>query len=554
SDRGSQILCQIQRLSKMISYQIRRIGLSATIGKPEESAAWLQSGSDRACEIVEIKSEQHSWKLALEHFFESENETEVSPADAFIYKATKGKKCVVFSDSREKTESITASLRILAKKKGEDDRFHIHHGSLSESIREETERCLKSTEANITACATVSLELGIDISQLKRIINQEAPNSVSSFLQRLGRSGRRDEAPEMIMVFREEENLHGAPFYQSIPWQLLQGIAIIELYRGERWIEPAEKKLLPASLLFHQTLSILASKGGLSAPRLASEVLSLSPFSSFSKEQYKSLLIHMIRENYLDFTEEKEVIVGLKGERLLSNFKFYAVFKDNEDFTVRLGSEEIGTITWVPPIGERFALAGKVWSVEELDVSKKIIYVKQEDGKMNISWSGSNGLIHTKILEKIKEILCSDVIYPYLLPGATKRLAEARKLAKIVRFSEKNLMGLGEDNFVLFPWLGTKAFQSLKRLLEKESSFEISDLKSTSCYYITFKSKKSGEDILALLNEKLKDEFLTCKSLITKTEHPIFDKYDACLPQELLLDSFAENQLNLDEVKGKIYR
>lgn len=555
SDRGAQILCQLQRISKMISYSPRRIGLSATIGDPEGAAAWLGMGSGRDTKSIQIKADSISWRLGLEHFQTTEKtESGHNPADAFIYKATKNEKCVVFSNSREETEQITANLRRMAKKLGEEDRFYIHHGNLSATIREETEAILKDDEKPVTACATVTLELGIDIGRLRRIINQGAPGSVSGFLQRIGRSGRREEKPEMLMVFREEEPLPGEGLDRLVPWELLQAIAIIELYRTERWIEPAGQKKLPASLLFHQTLSILASKGALSAAKLAKEVLSLAPFASFEKEAFKELLLSLLSQNYIELTDEKELILGLRGERMLSSFKFYAVFKDSEDFTVRCGSEEIGTITSTPPIGERFALAGKVWEVEEVDVSKKLIFAKAIDGVMKVSWPGAGGAVHTKILQKMREVLLSSEEYPYLMPAAKKRLAQARALAKSTGFAKKSILPLGANRYIFFPWLGTKAFQTIKRIFQKKlaPALSLCDIQSAGCYFITFRCETSdAKNIKDALCDLLEEDF-SAQSLITKTEYPVIDKYDACLPHSLLLRSYAENNLNLEEVKERI--
>jgi ATP-dependent Lhr-like helicase len=140
------------------------------------------------------------------------------------------------------------------------------------------------------------------------------------------------------------------------------------------------------SLLFHQTLSTLAASGELTPKRLAERILALPPFAAVDKEDYRSLIISMVQQDYLEMTEEKGLIVGLRGEQLIKSFKFYAVFKDSEDYTVRCGSDEIGTITAPPPVGDRFALAGRVWEVEEVDISHKLIYVHSVDGKMEISW------------------------------------------------------------------------------------------------------------------------------------------------------------------------
>ena len=215
-----------------------------------------------------------------------------------------------------------------------------------------------------------------------------------------------------------------------MPWALLRAIAIIQLYVEERFIEPPITKKLPFSLLFQQTLSILSSSGELTLRELAGRVLSLPPFAEVTNEDYKALIVSMIRNDYIEYTENKGLIVGMNGERLTSSFKFYAVFKDSEDYTVRSGSDEIGTITTPPPVGDRFALAGRVWEVEELDIPRKLIYVHPVDGKMEISWPGDYGEVHTRILERMKKVLEEDTEYPYLKRNALERLKTARNVAR----------------------------------------------------------------------------------------------------------------------------
>jgi len=556
SDRGNQILCQIQRISRLISYEPRRIALSATIGDFEIARNWLKSGSERQVKLVHFREENASWKLGLNHFYLTDPAPEkgADPASLFIYRATEREKCVVFSNSREETEQICATLRQIAASKEEEDRFYIHHGNLSASIREETEAVLKNDEKAITACATATLELGIDIGQLKRIINQEAPTSVAGFLQRLGRSGRRGSPPEMLMVFRSEEALPNAPIHQLIPWNLLQAIAIIELYRTEKWIEPPEQKQLPASLLFHQTLSCLAGKGSASASRLCKDVLSLSPLSHFTKQDFKELLIHMLKNKVLQLTEEQDLVFGDKGEQILSGFKFFAVFKDSEDFTVRCGSEEIGTISAAPPIGEHFALAGRVWEVEEIDVSRRLLYCKHVEGKMKISWPGDQGFIHTRILERMKEILLTNEIPPYLMAGAVSRLENARQIAMRAKLKNTPILSQGGNSYVFFPWLGTKAFSALKRTLKRFShELGIYDIQSGSCYYITLKwDGNNPMDLIKNLNVLIHRSDFTTTELIPNSEFPVFDKYDPYLPRNLLVRSFAENRLNLTELQDRL--
>ena len=554
SDRGSQVLCQLQRIARLIGRQPRRIALSATIGDCKSASEWFGAGSERVTDPIQLPAGNVGWKLGVAHFYTTEPSgvKGIDPATEFIYRATKGDKCIVFSNSREETEEVTASLRLLAKRLHEDDRFLIHHGNLSASIREDAEDKLKNDSRPVTTCATVTLELGIDVGRLKRIINQGSPTSVSGFLQRIGRSGRRGESPEMVMVFREEEALPNAPLYQVIPWELVQAIAIIELYRKERWIEPANIKALPASLLFHQTLSLVASHGSLSPAALAREILSFPPFRYVESTDYKELLIHMIRREYLEKTDRNEVMIGVKGERLLSSFKFYAVFKDSEDFTVRSGSEEIGTISATPPVGERFALAGRVWEVEEVDVPRRLVYAKSVDGKMKISWPGSQGAIHTRILEKMREVLDSEEEYPYLLPKAKERLVKARRLAANTGMTKTSILSLGGSSFVFFPWLGTRGFDAIKRVVQHKlaPALSLRDIQSGGCYYITFRSDKAdAKSVLKAFGEL---KLLNGIDLVGKTEYPIIDKFDAMLPQDLLVRAYALNNLDTADAMRRI--
>lgn len=560
TDRGNQVICQLCRISKLIEKEPRRIGLSATVGSPEESARWLSGGCTRNCAVPRFPESNLRWRLGMEHFYIGSPENEDSPSPAldagyeYMYECAKCKKSLVFSNSREETEYVTATLRQIAEKKGEPDIFLIHHGNLSAALREEAEAKMKDDYIRAVTCATVTMELGIDIGKLERIIQNDAPNSVSSFLQRLGRSGRRENPPEMMTVFREEEPLPNTPLPQLIPWGLLRAIAIVQLYLEERFIEPPAVKKLPFSLAFQQTLSISASSGELSARELAHRVLSLPPFENITKEDYKTLLVSMLQNDFLEMTEDKGLIVGLAGERLINSFKFFAVFKDSEDFTVRCDSDEIGTITTPPPVGDRFALAGRVWEVEELDIKRRLIYVKAVEGKMEISWPGDYGEIHTRILEKMKEVLFSDAEYPYLKPGAKKRLEAARHLAKNTAMSERSLVHLGGYTWCLFPWLGTRSFRTLRKFIAKRApELRVSNIEFEGCYYVTFRMEGTSDyGFISSLAHEAQTRGIKCEELVGATEAPIFEKYDSYVPAELLRRAYAADKLRPDEAEKRL--
>ncbi|MCD8141583.1 MAG: hypothetical protein LUE17_17760, partial [Planctomycetaceae bacterium] len=475
------------------------------------------------------------------------------PGMGYIYEHTRGKKCLIFVNSREECEAVTTTLRQYCEANREPDRFLIHHGNLSASYRETAEAVMKDDEQFQTTVTTATLELGIDIGRLERAFQLDAPFTVSSFLQRMGRTGRRDLPPEMWFVMREDEPEARAMLPATIPWTLIQGIALVQLYLEERWVEPPKLDRLPFSLLYHQTMCILASSGEMSPAALASRVLSLSYFHRISQDDYKLLLRHLVATDHIQRTDEGGLIVGLAGERQVNTYKFYAVFKENEEYTVRNRSQELGTIVSPPPVGDKIALAGHVWIVEEIDHKRHLIYCDLVKGKVPAYFGQCPGDINTKILEKMREILRGDGGYPYLMQNAVARLREARRVAVNSGLTEEALLPLGGDMWCLFPWLGTYAFLALERFLKIKcaSSLGLSALDSSRPYFIQFKMKADRDVFFAVLAEEAAKPFDPME-LVYDNEVPLFDKYDEFLPEALVRKGFAYGILGIDEMKTRI--
>ena len=585
TDRGNQIICILQRLEQIIEKSPRRFGLSATVGAPEEIAAWLGLGSRRECDIIQVKSARTKWKLAVNHFFVApqtdtaestmtkDEQMDMIPeygsfADlvkedegfGYIYECATEKKSLIFTNSREEAEFVTATMREFARNRKEDDIFYIHHGDLSAAIREEAELVLKDEEKPAVGIATVTMELGVDIGRLERVIQVSSPNTISNFLQRLGRSGRRGAPSEMIMVFREEEPLPSANTPKALPWELLKAIAVTQLYIEEKFIEPPRQKKLPFSLLYHQTMSFVASFGEISPRELADRMLAFSPFQNVSRDQFKQLMYSLLKNDHLQFVEdsnekEKSVIIGLKGERIINSFKFYAVFQDVESFTVKCESQEIGTITKSPPEGERFALAGRTWEVIELDIKRKIIYVKKVEGKMTIEWPGEYGVVHTKIIERIKRVLEEDVVYPYLLENAQKRLKEARELVRKTNLFKYPLAHLGGYSYAFFPWLGTVSFRTLLRYIKTNMAkqFKIGNIEFEGCYFFEFKMEKGTDyEFVKYMHDDINRNGINREELVGQKEDFAHEKYDEYIPQSLLREAYIIDKLQTDEIGRKV--
>ncbi len=574
-DRGGQTLCLMERLSRLAGVNPRRIGLSATIGDPEGTGAFLSSGTGRNTIIPKIEAKGAKWRLSMEHFYIQgaqssvdkdipealpvlDIKTDTAPKNAdpgmgYIFEHTRGKKCLVFVNSREECEAVTTTLRQYCESNHEPDRFLIHHGNLSASYRETAEAVMKDDEQYQTTVTTATLELGIDIGRLERAFQIDAPFMVSSFLQRMGRTGRRDLPPEMWFVLREEVPEARAMLPVTIPWVLLQGIALIQLYVQERWVEPPKLDRLPYSLLYHQTMCTLASSGEMSPAGLASRVLSLSYFNKINQDDYKLLLKHLISIEHIQKTEEGGLIVGLAGERHTNSYKFYAVFKENEEYTVRSKSQELGTIVMPPPVGEKIALAGHVWIVEEVDHKRHLVYCEQVKGKVPAYFGQCPGDINTKVLMRMREVLSESTVYPYLMKNAVTRLDEARHIAINSNMTEDPLICLGGDMWCLFPWLGTYAFLALERFIKLKCAphLGLTALDSSRPYFIQFKMKATREEFFDLLSNMEKQP-LDPMELIYKGEVPLFDKYDEFLPEDLVKKGFAFGILGIDEMKMRI--
>ena len=404
-----------------------------------------------------------------------------------------------------------------------------------------------------TTVTTATLELGIDIGRLERAFQLDAPFTVSSFLQRMGRTGRRGLPPEMWFVMREDEPEMRAMLPDTVPWTLLRGIALVQLYREEHWVEPPSDAGYPFSLLYHQTMATLASCGELAPRELAKRVLSLGYFKNISTEDYKKLLLHLIDIGHIERTDEGGLIVGIKGERITGSFKFYAVFQENEEFTVRNESQELGTVVLPPPAGEKLAIAGHVWTVLDVDRKRHLVYVEPVKGQVPAYFGQCPGAVDTRVLERMKQALCEDEIYPYLMKNAVVRLKKARFTAEKASVCAEPLINLGGDMWCLFPWLGSYAFLALERFLRLicGERLGLTGLSPSRPYFIQFKMKASRTEFFKIVIDEA-EKFCDPSLLVYKNEVPLFEKYDEFVPDELVRKGFAFGVLDVETMRRRI--
>lgn len=677
TDRGIQVLCQLERLQRYIRTKPRRVGLSATLGDYTLAEKWLASGTDRAVFTPQVKAGSQKVRIAVEHFYEEPDdgdkkkallvsgspvksfdhanpirvdnvvylaekyievnlaktnndvtlpEQDVGPASKemkpcfsserlnpsnqagtgleinstsdlhlinpgmqdgfshpftpgeasestqtattpqpfwnYLYEKTKDHKCIIFSNLREHAESSIATLRQIAELKNSPDIYHVHHGSISASLRETAETTMKEMNGPVVIGATVSLELGIDIGRLERIIQLEAPASVSSFLQRLGRSGRRGNPSEMWFLCREQKP-SGVPLlpYQ-IPWRLLQSVAIIRLYLEERWVEPAVSRKYPLGMLYHQTMSIILSMGEVTLPILEKRILGMASFSHISSQDFRILIEHLLALEHLQLTEEQGLIIGLEGEKITSSFRFLAVFPEDDEYTVNSESGQIGKIEIPPPVGERITIAGRNWEVVDFDMKQKTVFVKKVKGKINTFWVGGYMHIHNRVVEKIRRVLLDNSDYPWLKPGAASRLAETRVLAEKTGINEKQVFSLGGNTVMLLPWLGSVDYYVLLAFIRHflKERFDLKSLGGQAPYFILARLGTGSVDeftaaIRALFDTDL--DLLTVFSedeldnLILSIEYKT-PKFNSFIPKSLLHKGYITDFVHLETLKQAV--
>ena len=463
TDRGLQLQCQLVRLERLVGHSVRRVGLSATIQNPEAAGQWLAVGSALGTAIVNSAVGGRQLNLSLRHdafpagSSDAEKDVQRSERIAYLYKEVSRQKCLIFANSRIEAENIATSLRELALTRDEPDIYRVHHGSISAELREETEAALRSGDQPAVVAATKTLELGIDLGGLDKVVQLGAPGSSSGFVQRLGRAGRR--GTPAVMRFLTTHEPDPAKLFETLPWALLQNIAVIQLYLEERWVEHFESKRCPFSLLFHQTLAHLMA-GEQTGRELAQAILTLPPFRGVDPLDYRKLLDHMLANDLLERTEAGTLIPGLASEPLTGSYRFYSVFSERDGWRVMHGQQLLGEIDEMPRTGQKIRLAGRVWHVDQLDKARRCAYVSPSFGEAKRQWLGGAASIDDYVVRRMRLLLRSEDMYPYMLPGARFALNDARKAVRDNRLD--GLWSMAEKGRFLFhPWLGTRKLTTL---------------------------------------------------------------------------------------------
>ena len=353
----------------------------------------------------------------------------------------------------------------------------------------------------------------------------------------------------MLFLFKEERNNKPKEFYEWINFEFIKCIAIIELYVKEKWIEPKEKNDLPYSLLYHQTMGFLFGMGAVSPKELAKYILTLTAFKKVSKEDYQILLRYLLEKQEIEKDEEGNILIGMQGERKVNNFQFFSVFSTPIEYSVRDGSQEIGTVQTPYIVGQQFGLAGFTWKVIDINEEKRQIFVKKVGGISKNAWNDDGNIfVNTKIMKKMQEVLKEQEEYRYLDLNSMHKLKELRQIANRANILENRVVTIVKGVYGIFPWIGTKEMLALSFALKQKGMENQIFYRSGIPIFIEVKTKKSQEEIEKVLEEIKYDN-------LNKTQFEIPDilqksgKYNYIIPKSLLKKQFIEDCIDIENMQ-----
>jgi len=461
TDRGVQLKSILSRLQSLANNHFRIIGLSATIGDYLQAKQF--TGNEHNTKVL---LDRNAREVTIEfRYFESETDELTLDLLKDLYLETKDNKVLIFPNSRGRTEEIAVKLRKISDRVKGHQNYFSHHSSVDREVREYVEFFAKSNNRqNFCISCTSTLELGIDIGAIDKVVQIDATFSVSSLIQRVGRSGRRDG--EIGSLF----------LYATNKWSLLQSLSCCLLYQ-EGFIEPPVTNERPYDILLHQALSIAKSNSGVNLNDLIKQLKANFSFKQIDEEDIVLIINHLIETDLLEKLQQ-EIIVGVEGERVVNSRDFYSVFKTEENFKVVNSGKTIGEIPYSPQIIEdaNILLAAKIWKIVFIDLdAKKIGVVSAKDGKKPLFF-GSGSIVHSRIRAKMLEILIYSNNYEMLDEVSHREINKMRKDFSV--FDIKNMeidrpVLISERSIQFFTFVGTRVNRTIQLLLN------ISNIKHT---------------------------------------------------------------------------
>ncbi len=424
-DRGWHLLAVLERLSRLAGRPLQRIGLSATVGNSQALLRWLQgSGAGKRPAVVVAPEPAGAVVSELQLDYVGT----VANAATVIASLHRGEKRLVFADSRRTVESLASGLR----ERG--TQTFVSHSSLSVDERRRAETAFAEAR-DCVIVSTSTLELGIDVGDLDRVLQIGAPRTVASFLQRLGRTGRRaGTARNMLFLATDDQ-------------ELLRAAGLLRLF-ADGFVEPVLPPEQPRHLVAQQLLALCLQEHRVGLETWPSW---LDGLSLASVEEQRDIGHWLVAEGQLD-ADGGMLFVGPEAERRYGRRHFLellSVFTADPEFTVLHGRDEIGRVD--PLVFTRrvdgpriLSLGGRAWKVTYTDWKRRRAFVEPSEEAGSSRWSGSPQPLSYALTNSMRRVLLDGS-----LPGvqlsrrATDRLAAVR---------EEYAATVHPDGLVVVPW------------------------------------------------------------------------------------------------------
>ncbi|GAA2535780.1 DEAD/DEAH box helicase [Microbacterium mitrae] len=448
SDRGWHLVAVLERLQRLANTPIQRIGLSATLGNPESVLQWFQgsNAARRASEVVSAGVPPADPVIALDYVGSVEN------AATVISALHPGEKRLVFCESRSSAEELAFALR----QRGVTT--FVSHSSLSLDQRRQSERAFAEAQ-NCVIVATSTLELGIDIGDLDRMIQLDSPRTVASFLQRLGRTGRRPGATRNALFLSTDEET------------LLSAAALLSLW-GRGFVEEIEPPPHPRHITAQQVLALTLQEGRITRSAIKSW-FSGSPVMAESDV----ILDYLIDEQFLA-RDGDWYFLGPRAEQEFGGRHFMellSTFITGLDFAVREGTKEIGTVSALSLTSsvkqgiQPLLLGGRSWLVSDISWDRRVIQVSEDHSKGKTRWASESLPESFDLVRARRDVLLGANPPADLSRRAMNQLAKCRDEWALLVDREYSVVERRQNDSVLWSFAGLRAHETLSAALPATS-------------------------------------------------------------------------------------
>lgn len=456
TDRGAHMMSVLERIADHSRHDVQRVGLSATVGNPDVILGWLRGTSRRTGVVIDPPKEPRRRQLAVQ--LEGDDHVLASQAAAMAA----GKKTLFFCESRALTEHLADRMR----DRGTD--VFVHHSSVSLAERRLAEERFHGGGSAAIVC-TSTLELGIDVGDLDQVFQANAPATVSSFLQRMGRTGRRADTVANTTFFCDE------------PEAVLQAIALIELAK-DGWVEsiPPQARCWP--VLVHQLLAFTLEAGGVRRADAHRRLLRLPDLGAITAAELDAVIDHMIATGYLELADGL-LTMGATAERVYGRKNFqelYAVFSSPQLYRVLgPGGSEIGSLdqNFVDTLVEdmtAFLLGGRAWIVGVIDHQQRTISATPAPRGKKPAWGGfAPKMLGFELCQRIKQVLTTDATYAYLSEPAAIALAQFRDEYSALVGRTEHAIQEDADGLRWWTYAGGAINQTLKYALAELTGWKV---------------------------------------------------------------------------------